>query len=254
MAAQGRGAVSGFEAGVRSDSRVGAARFSHGSADGRAALIGRAHEATAVRQANGRRFAGALLAPLQLVLPVALLMTISAAAFLYNDVSAGLPEIAPWLSLGDLLVPLTFLAIHITNRRYGAGHALAQVIGAWAFGIAAIWAARDDLGALVSHPLPVMREMLAFGGALFLAQIVAVGVFDGMRGPKWWHAPLYASLWASAILCIFGFPAAYIGTATGWIVPMLVYLAVTAAESIAMLIPYWAIRAIVPPMSGFGGY
>lgn len=254
MAAQGRGAVSGFEAGVRADSRVGAAKFSHGSADGRAALIGRAHEAAATRQANGRRFANALLAPLQLVLPIALLMTISAAAFLYSDVSAGMPNIAPWLTLGDVLVPLTFLAIHITNRRYGAGHALAQIIGAWAFGFAAVWATRNDLGALVSHPLPAMREIAAFGGALFLAQIVSVAVFDGMRGPKWWAAPLYASLWASVILCILGFPAAYAGTATGWIAPMFVYLGVTAAEAIALLVPYWAIRAIVPPMSGFGGY
>jgi uncharacterized PurR-regulated membrane protein YhhQ (DUF165 family) len=253
MAAQGRGVVSGFEAGVRAGSRAGAANFSHGSADGRV-LIGRAHDAAAIRQVNGRRFAGALLAPLQLVLPIALLMTISAAAFLYGDVSAGLPDIAPWLTLGDLLVPLTFLAIHITNRRYGAGHALAQVIGAWAFGFAAIWAERSDLGALVSQPLPAMREMLAFGGALFLAQIMSVAVFDGMRGPKWWAAPLYASFWASVILCVAGFPAAYAGTATGWILPMLVYLAVTIVEAIAMLVPYWAIRAIVPPLSGFGGY
>lgn len=254
MAAQGRGVVSGFEAGVRADSRVGAAKFSHGSADGRTALIGRAHEATVLRQANGRRFAGALLAPLQLVLPIALLMTISAAAFLYGDVSAGVPQIAPWLTLGDLLVPLTFLAIHITNRRYGAGHALAQVIGAWAFGIAGIWATRNDLGALITHPLPGLREMIAFGGALFVAQIVAIAVFDGMRGPKWWAAPLYASLWASVILCVAGFPGAYAGTAADWITPMLVFLAVTIAEAVAMLIPYWAIRAIVPPMSGFGGY
>lgn len=254
MAAQGRGAVSGFEAGVRAGTRTGAAKFSHGSADGRAALIGRAHEAAAIRQVNGRRVAGALLAPLQLVLPIALLMTISAAAFLYGDVSAAMPGAASWLTLGDLLVPLTFLAIHITNRRYGAGHALAQVIGAWAFGLAAVWAARNDLGALVSHPLPAMREMLGFGGALFLAQIVSVAVFDGMRGPKWWAAPLYASLWASMILCLAGFAAAYGGTATDWTSPMFVYLAVTMAESIAMLIPYWAIRAIVPPLSGFGGY
>lgn len=253
---KGRGVVSGFEAGVRADTRVGTAKYIHGSLDARApgVLIGRAHEASPSRQAHGRRFAGALLAPLQLVLPVALLMTISAASFLYGDVSAGLPEIGPWLTLGDLLVPLTFLAIHITNRRYGANYALAQVIGAWAFGAAAIWAPRNDLGVLISRPLPAMREMIAFGGALFLAQIAAVAVFDGMRGPRWWAAPLYASLWASVILCIVGFPAAYVATATGWTTPMFIYLGVTVVEAITMLIPYWAIRGIVPPLSGFGGY
>ncbi len=248
--------MSGFEAGVGADDRVGAAKFSRGSAEVRAsgAMMGRGHQMAVIRPGNGRRFAGALFASLQLMVPIALLMTISAAAFLYSDVPAGIPGIASWLTLGALLVPLTFLAIHITNRRYGAGHALSQVVGAWACGLAVLWAMRNDLGALVNYPLPAAREMLAFGGALFAAQIAAIAVFDGMRGPKWWVAPLYASLWASVILCAVGFPAAYAGMSTDWITPMFVYLIAAVAESIAMLIPYWAIRAVVPPMSGFGGY
>jgi uncharacterized PurR-regulated membrane protein YhhQ (DUF165 family) len=249
--------VSGFEAGVRADSRIGAAGFSQGTANARGAgaLIGRAHLATPIRRANGvRRFSGALLAPLQLVLPVALLLTISVAALLYGGTRAPWPGVAPWLTLGELLVPLTFLAIHITNRRYGAAYALAQVLGAWAFGLTVLWAMRADLSGLVNWPVPDAREMLAFGAALLLAQIAAVAVFDRTRGPKWWHAPFYASLLGGTILCCGGFPAAFGGTAVDWVSPMFAYLMVMTAASFVLLAPYWAIRGVVPPMPGFGGY
>ena len=249
--------MSGFEAGVRADSRIGAAGYSVGNADARApgAVIGRAHVAApASNAATARRYAGALLAPLQLILPIALLMTISAASFIYGNVRADWLGAPQWLTLGDLLVPLTFLAIHITNRRYGAAYALAQVVGAWAFGLAAIWAARSDLGMLVSRPLPEMREAISFGCALFLGQIVAVAVFDRTRGPKWWQAPLFASLWGGAILCLIGFPSAYAGTAAGWTAMMFSYLGVMTGAAIILVAPYWAIRGIVPPLSGFGGY
>ncbi len=218
-------------------------------------MIGRAHVAApSSNAATARRYAGALLAPLQLILPIALLMTILSASFIYGNMRADWLGVPAWLTLGDLLVPLTFLAIHVTNRRYGAGYALAQVVGAWAFGLAAIWAARSDLGLLVSRPLPQMREALAFGGALFLGQIFAVAVFDRTRGPKWWQAPLFASFWGGVILCLIGFPAADIGTATDWTTPMLSYLGVMTAAAIVLVGPYWAIRGIVTPTSGFGGY
>jgi uncharacterized PurR-regulated membrane protein YhhQ (DUF165 family) len=203
-----------------------------------------------MRRAHGRRIAGVLLAPLQLVLPVTLLLTILAASVVYGEMKIGLTGFAPWLTLGELLVPLAFLAIHITNRRYGASYALAQVLGAWTVGLAAIWAARADL---INHPLPDMRIMVAFGSALLVAQIAAVAVFDGMRGPRWWQAPLFASLWGGVILCVVGFPAAYAGTAE-WLAPMFDYLVVMIAASLVLVAPYWAIRGIVPPKSGFGGY
>lgn len=246
--------MSGFEAGVRADSRIGAAKFSHGNADARApgVLIGRAHVAESLRRGNGAmRMAGALLVPLKLVLPVTLLLTILAAALVYAGMRLGIPGFAPWLTLGELLVPLAFLAIHITNRRYGAAYALAQVLGAWTIGIAAIWAARSDI---LSHPLPATRIVVAFAGALLVAQVAAVVVFDGLRGPRWWQAPLFASLWGSAILCVIGFPVAFAGSDTGWLAAMFDYLGVMIAASVLMVVPYWAIRGIVPPKSGFGGY
>lgn len=205
---------------------------------------------------TGRRIADALLAPLHLILPIALLIATSAAVFLYTDMPVAWlgDETAKWLTLGHLLIPLTFLAIHITNRRYGAGYALTQVIGAWALGAAAVWSERADLAGLIHHPLPMMREVLAFGGALFLGQIFAVLVFDRTRGPRWWQAPLFASLWGSVIFCLLAFPAAYAGSSIDWIGEMTTYLGIMIGASIAMLIPYWAIRGIVPPMSGFGGY
>lgn len=237
--------MSDFKAGVRAGAEAGAARFSHGTAD----AAGRAFAPT-----GGRRFAGALMAPLQLIVPVLLLLATFMAAFLYGGTHAGWPLIAPWLTVGEWLVPLSFLAIHITNRRYGAAYALAQIAGAWAFGLAALWAMRSDLSALVGWSLPDARILAGFGFALFLAQIVSVAVFDRTRGPVWWHAPLYASFWGGVIFCGAGFPAAFAGTAFDWVQPMLVYLGVMIAGSLVLLVPYWALRAIVPPMPGFGGY
>jgi len=220
-------------------------------------IIGRAHISSPHRHGGAaRRVADALLAPLHLVLPVALLMSISAAAYLYGDMPvkwfAG--TAAQWITPGHLLLPLTFLAIHITNRRYGAGFALAQVIGTWALGIAALWYARDDIAMLIHRTLPQTREIIAFGGALFVAQIFSVLVFDRTRGPRWWQAPLFASLWGAVLLCLIAFPAAYAGTDVDWFNDMMTYLGITILASLAMILPYWAIRSAVPPLSGFGGY
>ncbi|HEV2561168.1 MAG TPA: hypothetical protein VGT78_03415 [Rhizomicrobium sp.] len=220
-------------------------------------IIGRAHISSQHRHGGAaRRVADALLAPLHLVLPVALLMSISAAAYLYGDMPvkyfAG--TAAQWITPGHLLLPLTFLAIHITNRRYGAGFALAQVIGAWALGGAALWYAGNDMAAFVTRTPPQAREIFAFGGALFVAQIFCVLVFDRTRGPRWWQAPLLASLWGAVLLCLIAFPAAYAGTNVDWVSHMLTYLGINVVMANAMVLPYWAIRGMVPPMSGFGGY
>lgn len=203
-----------------------------------------------------RRVADILLAPVHLILPVTLLIAISAAAYFYGDTQIGwfANTAAQWVTLGHLLLPLTFLAIHITNRRYGAGFALAQVAGAWVLGLAAWWYGRDDLAQFITRGLPEAREVLAFGGALFFVQIFAILIFDRTRGPRWWQAPFFASLVGGLLLCLLAFPAAYAGTDIDWITRMAVYLGVNAGAAIVMLLPYWSIRGMVPPLSGFGGY
>ncbi len=73
---------------------------------------------------------------LRLVLPVMLLATLLGAAYLYTDAFLLMPH-APrliqnaGLAVSDLVLPMAWYAIHLTNRRYGASHAFAQLVAGW---------------------------------------------------------------------------------------------------------------------------
>lgn len=253
-----------FEAGVRANPRIGVSRYGGGVADARSPrfrqpieVIGRAYEPRpAAGPGTARRLALVVGALLQLVLPVLLLIALGAVSFLYGDRSVtwlGAAS-AGWLTLGHLIVPLTFFAIHLTNRRYGAAYAFAQTVLAWVLGVAALRAAQSDLPALAGRALPDLHEALAFGGALLIGQIFSVLVFDRTRGPRWWQAPFFASLSGGILFCLIAFPLAYIGTEVDWFGPMLTYAGIMAAAGLLLLVPYCLLRRIVPPMSGFGGY
>lgn len=256
--------MSFFESGVRAGSKAGATRYSAGVADvgprslrRSSELVGRAHVARPQSDRVGV-IGRSLSAATRLVVPVFLLLTVGAAAFLYGNQSAawvgnidvgGVP-----LSLGLLLLPLSFFVVHLTNRRYGAAYALAQVVGAWAIAFGSLPYTQNALSMLHNGALPDMRLVVGFGAGLFLAQLVSILVFDRLRGPQWWQAPLFASLLGGVALCLIGYPLAYAGTDIAWTHPMLSYMGVTAAASIVMVVPYWMLRSVVTPLSGFGGY
>jgi uncharacterized PurR-regulated membrane protein YhhQ (DUF165 family) len=218
-------------------------------------MIGRAHEARPQTDFIGP-IGRALSAATRLAVPVFLLLSVGAMAFLYGDQRAAwLGNIdvggAP-LSLGLLLLPLSFFIVHLTNRRYGAGYASAQVLGAWLIAFGSLPYTQNDLAML--RALPDMRLVIAFGGALLAAQLFSILVFDRLRGPQWWQAPLFASLLGGVALCLIAYPLAYAGTDVAWTHPMLSYMGVTAAVAIVMVVPYWMLRSVVTPLSGFGGY
>lgn len=251
-----------YEAGVRPGLR--GFRYGVGAYDGRTArfrnpmdVIGRAYEPGP----RGLDTAGSLAVHLagvllQLALPVVLLGSLGALAFLYGDQPAPWfgPSVAEWLTVGHLIVPLTFFAIQITNRRYGAGYAFAQIVLTWALGGIVLAAAGLGLPVLGGRILPGMNEVFGFGAALFVAQLFSVLIFDRTRGPRWWVAPLLASMWGGVLFCAIAFPLAYSGTAIDWSPRLLVYAEIMAAASVLLLLPYWFLRRIVPPLSGFGGY
>ncbi|MDE2013443.1 MAG: VUT family protein [Alphaproteobacteria bacterium] len=244
-----------FEAGVRSNPRASDVR----SPDFRQPLsvIGRAYEPGITRERASagpvRRFFGAAL---ELVLPVLLLAALGVASVAYGDRGAALPggAGASWLTLGHLLLPLTFLAIHLTNRRYGAGHAFAQTMLGWALGLGVLWAMREQLPVLLGRALPDLHLVFAFGSALLIGQLFSVLVFDRTRGPRWWTAPLLATLAGGLLFCGIAFPGAYVGTSVDWIGRMLTYGGYFVAASVALLLPYGLLRRCVPPRSGLGGY
>jgi uncharacterized PurR-regulated membrane protein YhhQ (DUF165 family) len=219
--------------------------------------IGRAHVARQSKSGFGEAVGGFFMTALRLIVPVVLLLALGAAAFVYGNSEAPILSAMSdghWLKLGLVLLPLTFFAVQLTNRRYGAGYAFAQVVIAWAIAFGTLPLTQGDLAMLRENVTPAMRDVAAFGGALFLAQVVSIVFFDRLRGPHWWQAPLFSNLFGGLVLALVAFPGAFAGTSVAWTSHMGLYLGFLAGASIALLIPYWIMRPVVPPLSGFGGY
>ena len=209
------------------------------------------------REAFWSRLGSGFRAVGRLVVPVVLLLLSFAATYLYLDMPAT-PIVGAvdgrWLTVGHLLVPLSFLCVHLTNRRYGPSYAFAQVVLALAIGTAFSLYAVPKLAGMVPFKfVPDMRVAMAFGGAFFGASFLSIVVFDGSRGPRWWIAPLLGLVSASALFCLIYYPAAYAGIAP-WTHQMLLHMELVIAMAVLMLIPYWALRGVVRPLPGFNGY
>ncbi len=253
--------MSVFESGVIAGRGASGSGFSANADAGvrrPADFIGRAHVGRQEYDSVGSKLWRLASPLLRLMIPVLLLIASGAAAFAYGNMPAhwlalkginGQP-----LSLGLILMPATFFAIHLANRRYGAAYASAQIFLAWLVAAVTLPFTMQYLGQLNGSQLPQMREIAGFGAALFVAQFVGAWTFDRVRGRRWWTAPLIASLVGGAVLAFVGYPAAYYGTDVEWTQPMWSYLFLTAGVAVALLVPYWALRAIVPPTSGFNGY
>jgi uncharacterized PurR-regulated membrane protein YhhQ (DUF165 family) len=214
-------------------------------------MIGRAHIANIPRRKNASLVGRSVRALLRLILPVILLLTVGAACVVYSDMPVeGLGTFGGRpVSLGLALIPFTFFVIHLTNRRYGAAYALAQVVIAWGIALAVMPTLRPTFA-----PSVELRILAGFAAGLFLAQLVAIVLFDGMRGPTWWKAPLIASLAGGIVLCLVAFPVAFAGASPGWTAEMVDYLELALGASVLLLVPYGLMRSLVPPSPGFGGY
>ena len=179
-----------------------------------------------------------------------------AAAYLYRETPVTVFGIgAGWLNLTHLLVPVGFYCIFMTNRRYGPAYAFGQVVVTLGLATALVVFAHDALDQIV--PLdhaPTMREAIAFGGAFLLAGFVSTAAFDGARGPRWWTAPLVGFLAAAIVFATVYFVGTYAGTDAAWLDQGLSYMGLIAVEGIVLLIPFWVMRRMVPPVAGFGGY
>ena len=200
------------------------------------------------------RLGAAVGAFVRLVIPVVLLATLGGASYVYAGIPAPILTDIPWLNVGLLVLPVTFLAVHLTSRRYGAGYAVAQVLLTFAAVAAAAYFGRDQITAALGEQRVPLRMIAGFAAGLFVAQMIAIFLFDRLRGPRWWQAPLMASLIGGIALCLVAFPASFAGTQIDWTGHMLDYMAVTSVAAVLLVIPYWMLRPLVPPRSGFGGY
>lgn len=202
------------------------------------------------------KIAAGFVAATRLAIASAVLTAWLVAVYLYRDTPVDLSGLgAGWLTLAHLLVPAGFFLVFLTNRRYGAGYAFLQVVVTFALAATFVVFTRDGLIALIPiQSVPPLREVLAFGGAFVAACLIANVAFDGARGPRWWTAPLIGFLAASIVFATVLFAGLFAGTGAVWLGNCLAYLGLIAGEGILLLIPFWALRGMVPPMSGFGGY
>jgi hypothetical protein len=204
-----------------------------------------------------RRIAWAVLAVARLILPVTLLVTLLGAAYLYSDAYLPVDGVArnSLLAVSDLIVPMAWFAIHLTNRRYGAGYAFAQLLAALVIGTAIVLFNPGDVDHWIDlSPMLTIRAVIAFGGAFLLANIIAIVFFDGARGPRWWTAPLIASFAAALVFSAIYYPAAFAGVNIPWTDSALMHFLVFAGESVLLLIPYYLLRAAMRPLPGLNGY
>ncbi|HEY5346914.1 MAG TPA: hypothetical protein VIJ72_01885, partial [Rhizomicrobium sp.] len=203
-----------------------------------------------------RRIVEAVLVVVRLIVPVALLLTMLAATYLYGDVkvswASSLAQGAR-LTGGDLILPFAFLAIHLTNRRYGAGYAFAQLILAMLAAAAVIILDPANIDNWI-QPVLTTRLVIAFASAFFFANLIAIAMFDASRGPRWWTAPLYGSISAFIIFSAIYYPAAFAGSGADWMKDAIIHFGVFMASAVLLLIPYWMMRGMMRPLSGLNGY
>lgn len=159
-----------------------------------------------------------------------------------------------WMKMGHLYLALSFFIVMMTNRAYGAGMALAQVLAVWAIFAAILIIAISSYGMTeVRAALPPTAVSLAFVGALFASHVVAIFAFDLQRGVPWFKAPLLSGLLGPAALVLVFYPFAYAGADAPWGTWMWMDFVVKAMIGIGALIPYYLLRGIIRPQPGLGG-
>lgn len=208
-----------------------------------------------------QRLKGPFQMAVRLAVPVLLLVTLLGAAYLYVDDFLLMPR-APrliqnaWLAMSDLVLPVAFYCIHLTNRRYGAPYAFAQLVAALAILMLVALINPFDVDNWINNtPALTWRAMLAFGAAFLFANFTAIVFFDGARGPRWWTAPLAASFVAALCFSAVYYPAAFAGNEdVSWTGCALVHFAVFFGESVLLLLPYWLLRPAMRPLPGLNGY
>jgi hypothetical protein len=208
-----------------------------------------------------KRYARPIRIAVRLLLPVALLIVLLGSSYLYTDDflnAAFLPAIAQraLLATSDLILPIAWFSIHLTNRRYGASHAFGQLVAGLAvIALVALVNPGDVDNWINSTPALTWRAMLAFGASFLIANFVAIVAFDAFRGPRWWTPPLAASFAAALVFSALYYPAAFVGVEdVSWADSALVHFAVFFGESVLLLAPYGLLRPAMRPLYGMNGY
>jgi uncharacterized PurR-regulated membrane protein YhhQ (DUF165 family) len=208
-----------------------------------------------------QRYARPIRITVRLLLPVTLLIVLLGAAYLYTDEAlmlAGAPALVQraMLATSDLILPLAWFSLHLTNRRYGAPYAFGQMMAAMGvIALVALLNPGDVDNWIAMTPALSWRAILAFGASFLLSGFIAITLFDAARGPRWWTAPLVASFAAALVFSAVYYPAAFAGgDEIVWTDSALVHFALYFAESLLLLVPYYLLRPAMRPLHGMNGY
>jgi hypothetical protein len=208
-----------------------------------------------------RRLARPVRIASRLLLPVIMLIVLLGSAYLYTDdffSAAALPAIAQraLLATSDLVLPIAWFSIHLTNRRFGAPYAFGQMVAGLGVIAAVALINPGNVDNWINNtPALTWRAMLAFGAAFLIASFVAIIAFDAFRGPRWWTPPLVASFAAALVFSALYYPAAFLGVdVVSWTDSALVHFAVFFGESVLLLAPYALLRPAMRPIEGRNGY
>lgn len=156
--------------------------------------------------------------------------------------------------MGHLLLPLSFFVINMTNRKYGARYALAQVAVTWVLlGLAAFFVMAQFGDWRTDNPFPPLQTSAAFLCAFGVAQFAVVTIFDRTRGRTWWGAPLISLLWASVFYSVIFHIGSNWGLGSPWMSEMVMDLAIKFVIAVLLLIPYQLLRKTIRPLPGYGG-
>ena len=207
-----------------------------------------------------RRYRQPLLVVARLILPVLLLTVLLGAGFLYSDALLLLPDAPSWLrngdlSMSDLILPMAWTAIQLTNRRHGANYAFAQLVAGLCLLVLIVALNPYDVNSMVAlTPALSARALVSFGVAFLMANFIGITLFEAVRGPEWWPQPLVGSFAVSLVFSLFYYPAAFAGQGADWAGSGLAHFAVFFGESLFLLLPYYLLRPAMRPLYGMNGY
>lgn len=214
------------------------------------------------------RMAAAGRAVSRMIVPGLGLLAVAGAAFAWRGepVSAfgalGFAGLAfdpgAWFTMAQVWVFGLFLGVTLIGRRYGAGTAT----GAAAFAFAlcgAVWAYAaygaahtvlppDTIAALTAQPMA-----LAVAIGLAAGLLIAIVVFDLVRGRPWWKAPLFGPLLGGAAYAALFHALAAPVLDGGYGERVMTHMAIFAAAVLVMLVIYHVLRPVIRPLPGYGG-
>lgn len=161
-----------------------------------------------------------------------------------------------WLTVGHASITLLFLVTNLMCRRYGERLGFAHVLLSGA--IVTSIAAAIGAGVISQACTPTIafssREVIAFVLAMTLGQAFGVVIFDKTRGVDWWNAPAYGALTASLVAMPVFYLLAYAGVNAMWPHWMAIDIALKSLMAFLLLAPYFALRSLIRPLTGLGGY